>query len=132
MSDEDDPFADLDAMGEQASSETADTTEADETADPVEPTSTVDEVSAADPYDEPGFAFDETTQRPLYAREDTWEAFEDVCDFDAKRLLRDDGLKNVEGREFHDAALRLAAANPEALAEHVRQARGIGEQSDDE
>lgn len=115
----DDPFADLDAMEE------SETSGAEETEAEPEPEPKREAEPELDPRTEPAFPFDETVQRPLYAREETWDEFADACDFEVKRLLRDDGVKNVEGRELHDAVLRLAARNPEELADEVRLSRGL-------
>lgn len=118
MSDED-PWGDLNDMpADETSSDGAEV-------DTSEPEPEPEPEPESDPRLEPSFPFDDALQRPLYARSESWDDFEDVCDFEVKRLLRDDGVKNVEGRELHDAALRIAADNPELLADEIRRARGL-------
>lgn len=122
MSD-DDPFADLDEM---AGGGGKDVDDSEQSSEPTgKSTSSTTSPLARDPLTDPAFPFDDATQRPIYARQKSWEEFEEVRDFEVKRILRDDGIKKVAGREFHDALLRLAAENPEELAAVVKDARGI-------
>lgn len=126
MMSEDDPFADLDEMADPDDSNDVESPDPD---DGLEENSTADELAEpVDPLTEPAFPFDEALQRPLYAREESWDEFEDICDFEVKRLLRDDDIKDISGRELHDATLRLAASNPEALADEVRKLRGLDDE----
>lgn len=124
----DDPFADLDEMAETEDSANVESPEPD---DGLEENSTAEDLAEpVDPLTEPAFPFDESLQRPLYAREESWDEFEDICDFEVKRLLRDEGIKDISGRELHDATLQLAASNPEALADEVKKLRGIDDGSE--
>lgn len=139
----DDPFADLDEMAGDEQPDTDDDPAMDDQGsgsggeypapDPApapDPDPDPEPEPEVDPREQPAFPFDAALQRPLYAREESWEAFADVCDFDAKRILRDAGIRNIEGREFHDAALRLAAENPDALAEEVQRLRGLDSETE--
>lgn len=71
----------------------------------------------------PWFPFAESKQRPMYPHEDRWEELEDAK-FEMEVLLRQAGIKDVEGRELDDAILEYAIENPEEVVEHVLRARG--------
>lgn len=73
--------------------------------------------------DEEAFGSSETVQRPAYARESTWEAFDDALDFDVEQALRERGIRNATKREKIDAVLRLAVSDPDEIAERVLDAR---------
>lgn len=83
--------------------------------------------SSADPREDPAFDYDDTVQFPIYAREaEARDEFESARQYEAQRLLDTEyGLKNIEKREMHDAALRLVADNPELWASYVMEARGL-------
>lgn len=91
-----------------------------------EPTSSSDEpASGADGRAEsgPAFAFDDTRAKSLYVRPETVELLEDA-EFEVESILRrDHGIRDLTGREFHDALVRAVAADPEAVAELVADAR---------
>jgi hypothetical protein len=76
-------------------------------------------------HDQPAFPFVNNHVESIYPRPETWDAFRDVVDLDLERTFREHGVRNMSGREIHDAALRLAAENPEALARIALEARGI-------
>lgn len=76
-------------------------------------------------HDQPAFPFVNNHVVSIYPRPETWDAFWDVVDLDLERTFREHGVRNMSGREMHDAALRLAAENPEALARIALEARGI-------
>lgn len=118
----DDPFGDLDDMEQDADDAPEPESSTSESAG--EPES-VDEVDARD---EPAFEFDVTKQRPLYARPEVWSEFDDAIDFEIRRMLKGQDVTNVEGREIHEAVLRIAAADPEAVVETVRELRGLDEE----
>ncbi|WP_135855068.1 hypothetical protein [Halorussus salinus] len=84
-----------------------------------------EEHSEKDPRKTPAFEFGDNLRESFYVREETMEAFEDAKDLDATRLLREHGVRKVPTREVHDAAVRLAADNPEKLAEYILNERGI-------
>jgi hypothetical protein len=75
--------------------------------------------------DGPAFPYEEVKQRPLYAREDAWNAFEDALELDVERTLREYDVRDAAGRELHDAALRVAADHPEEIASQLLELRGI-------
>ncbi|MGB9965613.1 hypothetical protein [Halobacterium sp. CBA1126] len=81
-------------------------------------TTTEDDVS-----DQPAFEYGDVKQAPMYARPESWAALEDALDLDVVRTLREDGVRNEEKRELHDAVLRVAADHPDEIAEAVQRAR---------
>ncbi len=92
-----------------------------------EPTEEQDGADERDPREDPAFPYDDTVQFPIYAREEeARDEFESSRKYEAGRLLEQDhGVKNVEKREMHDAALRLVADHPELWARYVMDARGL-------
>ena len=87
----------------------------------------VDEIPEEDddPTKTPAFPFEDSNQRPIYPRLESWELFEDAIDFEMKRTFRDHGVRNMSGREIHDALVRLAAEMPDEVARYALEARGI-------
>mgnify|MGYP000211544615 CR=1 FL=1 len=71
----------------------------------------------------PAFPFDEAIQAQIYPRNSTHDEFTDFLDIEVKRLLRDRDIRNEEGRELHEAVLRVAMEHPEDIAEVVEQQR---------
>ena len=65
---------------------------------------------------EPAFEYEDVRQSPLYAREETWDEFEDAVDLDVVRALREAGVRGESKREIHDAALQVAAERPQEVA----------------
>lgn len=78
-----------------------------------------------DPLETPAFPFDVTTQKPFYVREETWSAWSKAERLDVERVFVEADLEEVPKREKQDAILRLAADNPELVAEYVLEGRGI-------
>lgn len=74
----------------------------------------------------PSFPFAEAKQSPLYPHRDRWEELEDAK-FEMEMILRQQGVRDVQGRELDDAILRYAIDHSEEVAELVLQARGIEE-----
>jgi len=75
---------------------------------------------------ETAFNYDEAKQSPIYARPSTWEEYDDALELDIERSLRKQDVRNASKRELHDATLRLAAENPELVAEKLLEARREG------
>lgn len=71
----------------------------------------------------PAFEYSTVRQRPLYARSDTWDDFEKTLRTSITPSLAEEDVVDEETREIHDAVLRLAAAEPERVAELVLEAR---------
>jgi len=80
-----------------------------------------------DPYEEPAFSFDATKQTSLYPLSGTVDKFEDTYDIEVVPQLRRNGLKDITTSEYHDAALRVAAENPELVTRKIRERRGVEE-----
>lgn len=71
----------------------------------------------------PAFEFDETKAKSIYVRPDTLQMLEDA-EFEVESILRrEHGVRDLAGREFHDAAVRAIANNPEAVAELILDLR---------
>lgn len=87
-----------------------------------------DEQAAVDPREEPAFEFSETDQHQVYVRGETWSAWEKTRDGQVKPSLVMDDVEDVRKSELQDAVLRLAAENPEQVAEYVRDARGLDDE----
>jgi hypothetical protein len=71
----------------------------------------------------PSFEYSDVRQRPLYARGETWDEFEDAIGITVVPELRRQGIRDEEKREIHDAALPLAAEEPERLVEIIAERR---------
>lgn len=71
----------------------------------------------------PAFEFDETTPKSIYVRPSTIELLEDT-EFEIESLLRrEHGIRDVTGREFHDALVHVVAEHPERIAEQILATR---------
>jgi hypothetical protein len=125
-------FEDLDeAAGEQSKDKEEDSTSetTSETTTETDSETTTDherESEQTDPYKEPAFPFVQgDMQMNIYARKETREAQEETQKFEVDRILHEHGVKNVAGREHHDAIFRMAADHPELWARYVMEARGL-------
>lgn len=98
-----------------------DDTASDETAD----TATDAGVDADDPT---AFPFDATEKKTVYVRPETLDQLEDVRALVDAQLRTDHDVRDLTGREFYDAAFRLAASDTDGLIEQLLEAR---EESDD-
>ncbi len=104
-----------DAAGttDETTAETVGSADADDTADADE---------ASDPSG-PAFSFEETTPKSIYVRDETLDVLEDA-EFDVESVLRREyDVRDVTGREFHDAVVRLAADHVDDIAARVVEAR---------
>lgn len=124
MSDDGDenPFADLgeglvdDADDQAAAADTADASADAASSGPSRP-------SRSDPIETPAFEWGQDMQHPIYCRDESWEAFEELMMDVRYRLERRMGVKNVEKRELHDALVR--AADEDDLVAAVLAARDL-------
>jgi hypothetical protein len=130
-------FDDLDeAMSEQDAEETSTTeaSEGDRQDSAPEPTANLgqstdstrdatEDDSATSSLDHPAFPFEDSKQEAIYPTVETLTEFDDTLDFEVKRRLRDEGLRDVPKREYHEALLQLAIEQPERLAELIIENR---------
>ena len=79
--------------------------------------------SATSSLDHPAFPFEDSKQEAIYPTVETLTEFDDTLDFEVKRRLRDEGLRDVPKREYHEALLQLAIEQPERLAELIIENR---------
>jgi hypothetical protein len=130
-------FDDLDeAMSEQDAegTSTTDTAEGDRQDPAPEPTANLEQStdlptdateddSSTSSLDHPAFPFEDSKQEAIYPTVETLTEFDDTLDFEVKRRLRDEGLRNVPKREYHEALLQLAIEQPERIAELIIENR---------
>lgn len=126
------------ATGDVDSADEAETTSADtavsESTDESDVTDGVNEAdtadapgaaTSADGADEggPAFEFDATTAKSIYVREETLALLEDT-EFEVEmHLRRNHGIRDVTGREFHDAAVHVLEDHVDEVVEAVLAAR---------
>lgn len=71
----------------------------------------------------PAFEFEDTTAKSIYVREPTLAVLEDT-EFEVESALRrEHGLRDMTGREFHDAAVRVLAEHIDEVVDAVLEAR---------
>lgn len=77
----------------------------------------------ADADDPTAFPFDATEKKTVYVRPETLDDLEDARALvDAQLRTRHD-VRDLTGREFYDAAFRLAAADTSGLIDEILEAR---------
>lgn len=121
MTEQDDPFADLEQTVGGSDDDQEEPTTTDTTTEPDATTMSTQETQPdTDPIEEQAFDFDETKQSAFYAREMTWDEFDTkMTEIELKAKQR--GAKNVSKSEIHDAILREIDA--ENIAEAVAEER---------
>lgn len=71
----------------------------------------------------PAFEFDETSAKSIYVRPETLETLEDA-EFEVEMLLRSEhGIRDVTGREFHDAAVNVLAEHADEIVDRILEER---------
>ena len=71
----------------------------------------------------PAFGFDATTPKSIYVRQDTVELLEDA-EFGVESVLRQEyDIRNMTGREFHDAMVHILAEHVNEIAERIHDVR---------
>lgn len=112
--------ADLDdeaAAESSTAEEDADDTAAEQSADDADPSA--DTVVSESEEGGPAFSFDETTAKSIYVREATLAVLEDT-EFEVEmRLRKDHQIRDVTGREFHDAAVHVLEDHVEEVVEAI-------------
>ncbi len=72
----------------------------------------------------PAFDFETTAQTSIYPRAETARDTLDDVEFEVEGVLRrEHDVRDLAGRELHDAMIRLAAERPEEVADLVVQLR---------
>jgi hypothetical protein len=105
---EDEPETTVEESGESASAETSD-----------DATQTEDPGSSGGP----AFEFEDTTAKSVYVRPETLSVMDDA-EFEVESLLRrDHEVRDLTGREFHDAIVRVAADHPDEVVTAILAAR---------
>lgn len=124
------PFDDLEAETAESPNveddpETPNAGSADESVEPTaaEDADAVESTPVSPAESGPAFEYDAVRQRPLYARGETWDAFEKKLRTTIAPALAREDVVDEETREIHDAVLRLATEEPERIAELVLEAR---------
>lgn len=75
----------------------------------------------------PAFEFEATTAKSVYVRPETVDVLDDA-EFEVESFLRrEHDVRDVTGREFHDALVRVAAEYPGEVADAILAARDGGE-----
>lgn len=115
-------------LGDQVENETPDSTDtAGEASDSTVAATAGNETEKAPTSEEandgPAFSFDATTAKSIYVRQTTLDVLDDT-EFEVESVLRrEHDIRNVSGREFHDAMIHLSAEHVDELAERIRAAR---------
>lgn len=72
----------------------------------------------------PAFSFEMTAQTSIYPRSETADDTLDDVEFEVEGILRrDHDIRDLAGRELHDAMIRLAADHPDEVAELIVELR---------
>ncbi|GEM_PF-747430 len=119
------PFDDLESEEPDADAETeppsSDSSEPSTAPPASQPTP--DPAESAVSESGPAFEYSDVRQKPLYARDETWTAFEKKLRTSIAPTLANADVVDEETREIHDAVLRLANQEPDRVAELVLDAR---------
>lgn len=75
------------------------------------------------PADPAAFPFEDTVQKSVYVRPETFEELEDAEALVNAQLRTEHDLKDLTRREFFDAVFREAADDTERLVERIRRMR---------
>ncbi|GAB7017226.1 hypothetical protein [Halostagnicola bangensis] len=73
--------------------------------------------------DPTAFPFDDTTKKTVYVRPETVDDLEDAQALVDAQLRTEHDVRNLTGREFYDAAFRLAAADTDGLIDEILSER---------
>ncbi|SFR74784.1 hypothetical protein SAMN04487947_4143 [Halogeometricum rufum] len=111
---EEEPEAPVGESGESASAETSDDAGVTDEADALD-----DAASSGSP----AFEFEDTSAKSVYVRPETLSVMDDA-EFEVESLLRrDHEVRDLTGREFHDALVRVAADHPDEVVTAILAAR---------
>jgi hypothetical protein len=122
-SDDEDATEDSTEDSEVGASDSAETPDSDATASEPDVEEDVDESGESDEGG-PAFSFETTAQTSIYPRTETARDTLDDVEFEVEGVLRrNHDVRDLAGRELHDAMIRLAAERPEEVADLVVQLR---------
>ncbi|MDJ1434312.1 hypothetical protein [Halostagnicola sp. A-GB9-2] len=104
-----------------SSSNTATTTQTE----PAQTESVQETTTKSEPPEEsgPGFEYSEVRQKPLYARDKTWDELEDKLGIRVTPELRRMEIRDEETREVHDALLKVALDHIDEVPEQILATR---------
>ncbi|KTG26673.1 hypothetical protein [Haloferax profundi] len=81
------------------------------------------QVESVDEDGGPAFEFEATTAKSIYVRTETLDQMDDA-EFEVEsRLRREHDIRDLTGREFHDALVRIAATYPDEIADAIVRTR---------
>ena len=120
------PFDDLDQSGKNNTdegSEVVGQTSVESSREQLQTSASSQEEEKETEVSGPAFEYSDVRQRPLYARNETWDEFEDMVGISVVPELRKQGVRDEEKREIHDAVLTLAVEEPDRLVEIILERR---------
>ncbi|WP_135823725.1 hypothetical protein [Halorussus ruber] len=115
-----------DAAEEKTGDAAEEEAEVEKNTDGAEESNEVEKSAETEETDEGGPAFDfgTTAQTSIYPRTETARDTLDDVEFEVEGVLRrEHDVRDLAGRELHDAMIRLAAERPEEVADLVVQLR---------
>ncbi|WP_137291611.1 hypothetical protein [Natronorubrum halophilum] len=77
----------------------------------------------SEPDDPTAFPFDAAEKKTVYVRSETLDELEDARALVDAQLRTEHDVRDLTGREFYDAAFRLAASDTDGLIDEVLEAR---------
>ncbi|WP_436346780.1 hypothetical protein [Natronorubrum sp. FCH18a] len=113
------PTTEVEYESVEADAESDEETEQSETGSGAENSSDGD----ADVDDPTAFPFDATEKKTVYVRSGTLDDLEDARALVDAQLRTEHDVRDLTGREFYDAAFRLAAADTDGLIDEILEAR---------
>lgn len=120
---DDNRFAGLSEQVDGSADEEGEAADATGATEATDREATASAATDADDGTGPAFAFDETTAKSIYVRPETLTLLEDV-EFEVETALRrEHDVRDVTGREFHDAAVHVLAEHVDEIAARVDAAR---------
>ena len=85
--------------------------------------SSANDSADGDADDPTAFPFDATEKKTVYVRPETLDGLEDARALVDAQLRTEHDVRDLTGREFYDAAFRLAAADTDGLIDEILEAR---------
>lgn len=110
-------------LEEKGSTQSSVDTETAESSDEPDATDGADDPSEEGSEGGPAFGFDATTPKSIYVREETLKLFEDA-EFEVESVLRQEhDVRNMTGREFHDAMIHVLTEHVDEIATRIHDVR---------